>query len=306
MKVTLLESSLIVSFCWSFGKVMCPFLLPEKKGEASEAGEEKSENSEKSESGSRRDEEAEIEEAVVLCCFLTILVRFECWLVCHPSKTWVFISFWLCSLGSWSFVSDGLGPWGGNLWVVWPPKYFKCQVGDANVEASETGSNPNELPDLPEDLEEEPFASLHPSLRIWRLNDREISLRIWLGWCFGFHYTSCCELIHSAAWAHGPFLHGICQGGTKDADKDTNHARPQSPKSGHAQFDSIIHHWTDALVVECSVKWSRCACGKSAVCGVSKISKGWGWGRRTVNSSEQWCCWLFFKSRVHQRNIGII
>jgi len=57
---------------------MCPFLLPEKKGEASEAGEEKSEKSEKSESGSRRDEEAEIEEAVVVCCFLTILVKSEC------------------------------------------------------------------------------------------------------------------------------------------------------------------------------------------------------------------------------------
>lgn len=56
---------------------MCPFLLPEKKGEASEAGEEKSEKSEKSESGSRRDE-AEIEEAVVVCCFLTILVKSEC------------------------------------------------------------------------------------------------------------------------------------------------------------------------------------------------------------------------------------
>lgn len=49
---------------------MCAFVLPEKKGEASQAGEEKSEKSEKSESGSRRDEEAEIEEAVVLCGFL--------------------------------------------------------------------------------------------------------------------------------------------------------------------------------------------------------------------------------------------
>lgn len=230
------------------------------------------------------------------CCMLFLNDTCEIWVLTsmpplqnlsfHEFSVMLFRLLKLCF--GWS--------WGGNLWVVWPPKYFKCQVGDANVEASETGSNPNELPDLPEDLEEEPFASLHPSLRIWRWNDREISLRILLVWCFGFHYTSCCELIHSAAWVwtHGPFLHGICQGGTKDADKDTNHARPQSPKSGHAQFDSIIHHWTDALVVECSVKWSRCACGKSAVCGVSKISKGWGWGRRTVNSGEQWdvagCC----------------
>ena len=198
--------------------------------------------------------------------------------------------------------------WGGNLWVVWPPKYFKCQVGDANVEASETGSNPNELPDLPEDLEEEPFASLHPSLRIWRWNDREISLRILLVWCFGFHYTSCCELIHSAAWVwtHGPFCawdlprrnqrhwqrHKSCK-----AAKPKK--RPRAVWLDHSPLDWCPCRWVLGQVIQMCL-WK--------VRGLWRQQDQQRMRMREKDCQFWWtvgCCWLF-KSRVHQWNIGII
>ena len=63
---------------------------------------------------------------------------------------------------------------------------------------------------------------------------------------------------------------------SKNADEDASDASAPSPESWHQEYDAILHHWTDALIFECSVQWSGSGEARESTCSVFESQERWG------------------------------